>query len=195
MTNWLLRVFKDLHTRDDAIALGNQLMSREIFTHVRGTHDFRDGNYFYQIKAAHRTTEYPDTTSFFSKPLGWPSPTTPMAEHKHYPLGAAAHSGSEAVANDVRTPTLGPTDRKRRREVVLSQKMQYNADPGKRSSKLEIVNLHYGSYRQSELTCDLILTSMTQIGFTIQRTAITSSSTGLTLPPNSYARVSAGGLL
>ena len=143
MTNWLLRVFKDLQTREDAVALGNQLMDREIFTHVRGKHEFRDGNYFYQIKAAHRTTDYPDTTGFFSKPLGRSVPSTPIAEHRQSPSGPSLQAESDASEREMRTPTLGPTDKRKKKEVFLSQKLQYNIDPGKRSSQLEIVNLHY----------------------------------------------------
>ncbi|KAF2859283.1 hypothetical protein K470DRAFT_219428 [Piedraia hortae CBS 480.64] len=57
MVNWLLRVFKDVASRDDAVEIGNELMKRGIFSHVRRKHDFRDGNYFYQIASAHRTVE------------------------------------------------------------------------------------------------------------------------------------------
>lgn len=144
MTNWLLRVFKDLQTREDAVALGNQLMDREIFTHVRGKHEFRDGNYFYQIRAAHRTTDYPDTAGFFSKPLGRSVPSTPIADQKQSPSGPSLQADSNSCVKDTRTPTLAPTDRKRKKEVLLSQKLQYNVDPGGKSSQLEIINLHYG---------------------------------------------------
>ncbi|KAK3675205.1 vacuolar membrane-associated protein iml1, partial [Vermiconidia calcicola] len=80
MTNWLLRAFKDLETRQDAVAVGNQMMEREIFSHVRGKHEFRDGNYFYQIKSEYRTTAYPDTAGFFARGIGRSVPSTPMSE-------------------------------------------------------------------------------------------------------------------
>lgn len=148
LTNWLLRVFKDVQTREDAVSLGNQLMDRDIFTHVRGKHEFRDGNYFYQIRAAYRTTAYPDTAGIFSKTLGWPSPTTPSAEQKYSPLSPLVQSESGESSNKERTtPMLAPVDGKKR-ELLLSQKLQYNVDSARKSSQLEIVNLHYGQLDQ-----------------------------------------------
>jgi hypothetical protein len=146
MTNWLLRVFKDLQTREKAVALGNQLMGRDIFTHVRGKHEFRDGNYFYQIKSAHRTSDYPDTTGFFTRAIGRSVPSTPFTEYKHSPSVRATPSESDSSGKGTPTPTLAPVDRKEKKVIVLSQVLQYNVDLAKKSDQLELVNLHYGKY-------------------------------------------------
>jgi hypothetical protein len=144
MTNWLLGVFKDLETREDAVALGNQIMNRDIFTHVRGKHEFRDGNYFYQIKSAHRTVDYPDTAGFFTnRMIGRSVPSTPITDVKQSPTTRPTQADSDASSKGTSTPTLAPVD-KEKKEVLFSQVLQYNVDPAKKSSQLEIVNLHYG---------------------------------------------------
>lgn len=141
MTNWLLGVFKDLNTREDAIELGNQLMDRGIFTHVRHKHAFRDGHYFYQIASGHRTTEYPDTAGFFTKSLGRSVPPTPIAETKMSPLTRPVPSDSESSGRP--TPSVLPQDRK---QIALSQVLTYNIDPGNKSGHPEVISLHYGKY-------------------------------------------------
>lgn len=151
MTTWLLGVFKDLELREDAVALGNELMNRGIFHHVRQKHKFRDGHYFYQISGAHRTTEYPDTQSVFSK-VSWRSvPPTPMSESISSPQArpVSGISGISAISSDSTgsassrdTPATGPVDPK---EILLSQVMQYNVDPQKKSDHLQVIDLHYGS--------------------------------------------------
>lgn len=144
MVNWLLRVFKDLETRDDAVALGNQLMGHDIFSHVRGSHEFRDGNYFYQIRAAHRTTDYPDTAGFFGRPVGRSVPSTPAGDPRMSPAPRPVQPDTDLSRKVTPTPTLGPVDSREKRVVMLSQKLQYNVDSGRKSSQLEIVNVHYG---------------------------------------------------
>ena len=143
MTNWLVGVFKDLETREEAVALGNELMNKDIFTHVRGKHEFRDGNYFYQIRSAHRTVDYPDTAGLFTKGIGRSVPSTPIADFKHSPIARPAPSDLDLSSKDALTPQLAPID-SGRKEVLLSQVLQYNVDPTKKSSQLEVVNLHYG---------------------------------------------------
>lgn len=139
MTNWLLGVFKDLHTREDAIELGNQLMERGIFTHVRHKHAFRDGHYFYQIASGHRTTEYPDTAGFFTKSLGRSVPPTPITENKMSPLSRPVPTDSESSGRP--TPSVLPQDKK---QIALSQVLTYNIDPSNKSGHPEVVSLHYG---------------------------------------------------
>ena len=143
MTNWLLGVFKDLETREDAVALGNEIMNKDIFTHVRGKHEFRDGNYFYQIKSAHRTVDYPDTAGLFAKGIGRSVPSTPVADLKHSPMTRAIQVDSDSSSKNSSTPMLAPVD-SGKKEVLLSQMMQYNVDATKKSSQVEVVNLHYG---------------------------------------------------
>ncbi len=146
MTNWLLRAFRDLRTREDAVALGNQLMDKDMFTHVRGKHEFRDGNYFYQIKSAHRTTLYPDTAGFFARGLGHSVPSTPIMEMKQSPSIRALHSDSDSSGRGSPMPSMTQVDGREKQAILLSQSLQYNVDPTKKSKQLEIVTLHYGMH-------------------------------------------------
>ena len=54
LTSWLLSNFKDIETRDEAVELGNELMNKGLFQHVQKRHQFRDGNFFFQIAAEYR---------------------------------------------------------------------------------------------------------------------------------------------
>lgn len=145
MTNWLLRTFRDLDTRENAVALGNELMNRDIFTHVRGKHEFRDGHYFYQIKSAYRTTDYPDTAGLFGKGTGRSVPLTPTTEARQYLMFQSQQGDKDPSSRrtPASTPILAPSDKKVGKEIMLSQVLQYNVDSAKKSGQLEVINLHY----------------------------------------------------
>ncbi|KAK4618812.1 Vacuolar membrane-associated protein [Fulvia fulva] len=149
MTTWLLGAFKDLKLREDAVTMGNELMSRGIFHHVRQKHRFRDGHYFYQISSAHRTTEYPDTQGLFSK-VAWktaPSvPATPISESVKSPM-MRPFTGDSSSSSSNGTPATGPLHTK---QILLSQMMQYNVDPTKRSDHLQVIDLHYDRIHNPE---------------------------------------------
>jgi len=155
MVNWLLPVFKDLHTREDAVAVGNELMKRGIFSHVRHKHEFRDGNYFYQITSSYRTTAYPDTASMFNKSSLKSVPSTPMTETRNSPMLRPANDGSPTMqstqadsdSSGKQTPTVAPTGK---RQVMLSQMMLYDIDPSKKSDHVEVVRLHYDRIHNPE---------------------------------------------
>lgn len=187
MVNWLLRVFKDLHTREDAIDIGNELMKRGIFSHVRHKHDFRDGNYFYQITSSHRTVDYPDTASMFGKGLR-SVPSTPMADSRNSPMLRPAREESSSSSGK-ETPTLTPADRK---QLLLSQCMQCNVDPAAKSDQPEVVNLHYGMVSVERETKRCLLTSHQTVS-TAQRIAITYNSIGQTRRRSSSERRWFGG--
>jgi hypothetical protein len=137
MTTWLLGVFKDLKDREQAVAVGNELMRRGIFAHVRQKHDFRDGHYFYQITSAYRTTDYPDTRSVFMKAFR-SIPSTPGIESITSPF--ARPVSVEPAASATTTPQIAAGDRK---DLLLSQVLQYNVDPNHKSEHAQIIDLHY----------------------------------------------------
>ncbi|KAI5363079.1 Putative vacuolar membrane-associated protein Iml1 [Septoria linicola] len=150
MTSWLLGVFKDLELREDAVNVGNELMSRGVFSHVRQRHKFRDGHYFYQISSAFRTTEYPDTTGLFSKAPWRSIPPTPIADSMKSPMmrpvsGISATDSSSS--SDRGTPGFFPTEP---RQIMLSSSMQFNVDPQKKSDHLQIMDLHYDRIHNPE---------------------------------------------
>lgn len=145
MVNWLLRVFKDLKTREDAIRLGNDLMDRGIFSHVRAKHEFRDGNYFYQISSAHRTTEYPDNANMFGRLSLRSMPSTPFVEHNNSPMMRPLLEDADSSGKP--TPVMAPVEKK---EILLSQHMLYDVNSLKRSDQLEIISLHYDRIHNPE---------------------------------------------
>ncbi|KAF7562496.1 hypothetical protein G7046_g1616 [Stylonectria norvegica] len=172
MTTWLLDNFEDLETREDAEAFGNALMvpdearlgearsdrerERGIFVHVEKRHQFRDGNYFYQI-ASEFAKAHPGWFNSRRREAGVPptpileatsrdSPRTLMSRPTSIneegspassttPTNALAYGNSSGNAN-------GNVNSKRPR-VVLSKVIKYDVDHRKRSYRPERIDLHY----------------------------------------------------
>jgi hypothetical protein len=152
LTSWLLSNFKDVETRDEAVDLGNQLMNKGLFQHVQKRHQFRDGNFFYQIAAEYRAPR-PDTrTGWFgmrrsdrsvpSTPLTEGPRTSPLAARSTKPRPSTGDSSntSGSLEDGERTPTRETATK---RKVTLSRVMRYDVDPRKRSYRSEIISLHY----------------------------------------------------
>ncbi|KAF2273506.1 uncharacterized protein EI97DRAFT_424044 [Westerdykella ornata] len=152
LTSWLLSNFRDIETRDEAVDLGNQLMQKGLFQHVQKRHQFRDGNFFFQIAPEYRTPR-PDTRSgwFSMKKPERSVPSTPLSEGpRSSPLGnrsvksrpgtTDSSSTSDAITEGERTPTRTDTAK---RKVSLSRVMRYDVDARKRSYRPEIISLHY----------------------------------------------------
>ncbi|KAF1846761.1 uncharacterized protein K460DRAFT_336115 [Cucurbitaria berberidis CBS 394.84] len=153
LTNWLLSNFKDIETRDEAIALGNELMIKGLFQHVHRRHQFRDGNFFFQIAAEYRAPRPESRMGWFgmrktdksvpSTPLTEVPRTSPLATKstKSRPsTGDSSSSNSGSIQEGGRTPTHAGSPK---RQVVLSRVMRYDVDPRKRSYRPEIISLHY----------------------------------------------------
>lgn len=180
MTTWLLGVFKDLDLRDDAVAVGNELLNRGVFTHVRQKHKFRDGHYFYQIASAYRTTTYPDTTSLFSKAPWRSIPLTPLSEDIRSPMSRPI--SGESTTSSLSTPILGPVDRK---QLLLSQILKYDVDPGKKSDHLQIIDLHYDRIHNPDncyhITLEWLVASTKLVQIAVSRWSTLVESYGLKL--------------
>ncbi|KAF4972692.1 hypothetical protein FSARC_841 [Fusarium sarcochroum] len=154
MVTWLLDNFEDLDSREDAEALGNALMvsddsksvnpkDKGIFVHVDKRHQFRDGNYYYQI------------ASEFAKPhAGWFNtrraavPPTPILEpsNRDSPrtlMSARSIDESGSPASTSTTPTISLSHNGKRSRVVLSKVIKYDVDHRKRSYRPERIDLHY----------------------------------------------------
>lgn len=142
LTTWLLQNFRDVDTRDEAVELGNELMKSGMFQHVEQRHNFRDGNYFYQIADQYRAPR-PESRGWFGR--GKVSvPSTPMSEDipKELPTAGRSRASSTSIPNsDADTGT--PTGKKKQLGVALSKSLLYNVDHRKRSYRPELVNLHY----------------------------------------------------
>ena len=144
LTTWLLQNFRDVDTRDEAVELGNDLMKSGMFKHVQQRHDFRDGNYFYQIADEYRTPR-PESRGWFGRAKA-SVPSTPVSED--VPKDSTTTSRSRASSNsagstgNISEPTT-PTGKKRKLAVALSKSLLYDVDHRKRSYRPEMINLHY----------------------------------------------------
>lgn len=95
---WMVRVFSDIHTREEAVQFGNLLLSKGVFMHVNRRHRFLDGHYFYRLK-----TEYYLTHSETEKPgLRWFRSRTNSESGSD--SGAVTGSGTSTVISE----SLGP---------------------------------------------------------------------------------------
>ncbi|KAI1133708.1 vacuolar membrane-associated protein iml-1 [Nemania abortiva] len=172
MTTWLLDNFEDLESREEAVELGNTLMvyeedksrdkdkeardlkkerDRGIFVHVEKRHNFRDGQYFYQIVSDYarlhppgwfnrkKDVSVPPTPATESLAANSPRPFQPIASR----AGSIDDEGSQTSGGT--TPTIAPTNTtdSKRPKVVLSKMMKFDIDPRKKSFRPERINLHY----------------------------------------------------
>lgn len=169
LTSFLLANFKDVETREDAVKLGNALMKKGLFTHAMQKHQFRDGNYFYQIAPDHRIMPYPSSDS----KSGWfgmtnrSIPPTPIHEGRSPKFLPVDKTRSPRISpvDKARSPLIGPTDKSRPRSgtnetngsnkstpklepqkrprLELSRSLRYDVDHRKKSYRPEIISLHY----------------------------------------------------
>lgn len=145
MTDWILSNFRDVETRDEATSVGNELMNQGLFQHVEQRHQFRDGNYFYQIASEYRAPRPETSRNWFSSRKSDQSvPSTPMPDSysegsPSLPRSRASSTGGDHSETGVSTPT----DTKKRLSVTLSNSLLYNVDHRKRSHRPEVINLHY----------------------------------------------------
>ncbi|KAI0431037.1 vacuolar membrane-associated protein iml-1 [Xylaria sp. FL1042] len=172
MTTWLLDNFEDLESREEAVELGNTLMvyeddkskdkdkeprdakkerERGIFVHVEKRHNFRDGQYFYQIASDYaklhppgwfnrkKDVSVPSTPALENLPANSPRPFQPNVSRP----GSIDDESSQT--SGLATPTVGPANTAggRRPKVILSKMMKYDIDPRKKSFRPERINLYY----------------------------------------------------
>lgn len=147
MTTWLLENFRDVHTREEAVEFGNDLMKKGFFQHVEKRHQFRDGNFFYQLGAEYRTARPESRRGWFgSRRADRSVPSTPASDiSKDSPQADRSRSGlrsNEGIASDFDTPNTAATANKKLK-VVLSKVMRYDVDHRRRSYRPEVINLHY----------------------------------------------------
>lgn len=145
MTDWILSNFRDIETREEAIDVGRELMEQGLFQHVEQRHQFRDGNYFYQIAGEYRAPR-PETGRnwFGSRKTDQSVPSTPMPDGNSEDSPRLPRSRASSTGGDhSETGGSTPTDNKKRLSVTLSNSLLYNVDHRKRSHRLEVINLHY----------------------------------------------------
>ncbi|KAJ5585469.1 Vacuolar membrane-associated protein iml1 [Penicillium hispanicum] len=149
-TTWLVQNFRDIDTRDEAVEFGNELMKHGLFQHVEKRHNFRDGNYFYQICSEYRVARPESRGSWFPQLRSDKSiPSTPaIGNVKDSP--SSFHTRSDSA--DERTPQTPNTPSKAKNKVaiMLSKSLKYDVDSRKRSNRPEVIDLHYDRLHNPE---------------------------------------------
>ena len=145
LTTWLFQNFKDVETREEAVELGNELMKGGLFQHVEQRHNFRDGNFFYQVASDYRTPRPESRSNWFgSRRTDRSVPPTPGSDGISRDSSKAPGSRSGPIENlTSETEPTTPTATKRRLGVALSKSLLYDVDHRKRSYRPELINLHY----------------------------------------------------
>ncbi|KAI9705598.1 MAG: vacuolar membrane-associated protein iml1 [Candelina mexicana] len=153
LTTWLLENFKDVDTREEAVTLGNELMSGGLFEHVEKRHQFRDGNFFFQIVPEYRIARPESKSGWFgSRKVDKSAPSTPIPETiRGSPKTDRSHTSSTAddiiTLSDTQFPAA-ETDRPI--NFQLSRVMRYDVDPRRRSYRPEVINLHYDRHHNPD---------------------------------------------
>lgn len=164
MTTWLLENFEDIETREEAEDLGNALMVQDegkgkdkdseksdkkkgLFVHVERRHQFRDGNYYYQL-----SSDFSAKPGWFNKVKRETShPVTPLSDtsSRDSPRPSLIRPPTSSLTDDSpssasTTPTL-PTapGRMIQPKVNLSKVIKFDVDARKRSYRPERIDLHY----------------------------------------------------
>ncbi|KAL4806409.1 vacuolar membrane-associated protein iml1 [Aspergillus unguis] len=196
-TTWLCQNFRDIDTREEAVAYGNKLWDEGhgLFQHVEKRHNFRDGNYFYQISHEYRVHRPESRNSWFSQIRPDKSiPSTPAtAERRDSPL--SPHSRSTSIDQTAPQTPNTPTKSKNKASVMLSKTLKYDVDPRKRSNRPEIIDLHYDRLHNPDNCFHIELSWMNTtpklIEDTVQSWAATAEKFGLKLVQVPIAEASA----
>ncbi|KAL1953894.1 hypothetical protein VTO42DRAFT_2046 [Malbranchea cinnamomea] len=152
LTTWLVQNFRDIDTREEAVAFGNELMKLGLFHHVQRRHNFRDGNYFYQIADEYRMARPESRSGWFQPRKNDKSiPNTPIGEGIREP-SSNSHARLDTVTDEGAGESISEAPSKSGRKVTisLSKSMKYDLDPRKRSNRPEIMELHYDRLHNPE---------------------------------------------
>ena len=139
-TTWLLDNFRDVDSREEAVELGNELMKGGLFVHVERRHNFRDGNFFYQIANEYRAPRIEPRSSWFGRMSSVPS--TPIADNMRNLSGGLYTRPSTSDEDNPDVGSFIPTG-KGRPSVALSKSLVYDIDHRKRSYRQELITIHY----------------------------------------------------
>ena len=184
-TDWLSLNFKDIDTREEAVEFGNELMQHGLFQHANKRHNFKDGNYFYQIDPEYRTPRPESKSSWFpsSRRSDRSVPSTPAAENppKDSPLSSRSRSASSSINEGQDAPNSAPTKssaEKKRMSIALSKVMRLDVDHRKRSNRPEIINLHYDRLHNPENCYHLELSWMNVTSKLVEDAIVTWATQG-----------------
>ncbi|BDD55773.1 vacuolar membrane-associated protein iml1 [Monascus purpureus] len=188
-TTWLLQSFKDIDTREEAVEFGNELLKLGLFQHVEKRHNFRDGNYFYQISSEYRIARPESRSGWFPQKRPDKSvPSTPAGESVR-DSPTSGHARSDSLEDNMslrssQTP-LTPSKVKNKAAIMLSKSMKYDVDPRKRSYRPEVVDLHFDRLHNPDncfhIELSWMVTTPKLIEDTVSSWALTAEKYGLKL--------------
>ncbi|KAJ5138997.1 Winged helix-turn-helix transcription repressor DNA-binding [Penicillium bovifimosum] len=176
-TTWLLQNIRDIDTREQAVKFGNELIDHGLFQHVEKRHNFRDGNYFYQVCAEYRVNRPESRGSWFPQLRTDKSmPSTPaIGTSKDSPISLKARSDS-IDERMPQTPTT-PSKSKNKVAIMLSKSMKFDVDPRKRSNRPEVVDLHWDRLHNPENCFHIELSWMSTTPKLIEDTVLSWAAT------------------
>ena len=177
-TTWLLQNFRDIDSREEAVEFGNELMQHGLFQHVEKRHNFRDGNYFYQISSEYRASRPESRGTWF--PQIRPDRSVPSTPATDQPKGSPASGHARVDSIEEQTspqPPNTPAKAKNKVAIMLSKSMKYDVDPRKRSSRTEVVDLHYDRLHNPENCFHIELNWMNTTPKLIEDTVMSWAST------------------
>ncbi|OJJ30640.1 hypothetical protein ASPWEDRAFT_46257 [Aspergillus wentii DTO 134E9] len=175
-TTWLLQNFRDIDSREEAVDFGNELMRHGLFQHVERRHNFRDGNYFYQISSEYRVSRPESRGSWFPpKRMDKSVPSTPAGEMPR-DSPTTTHFRNDSLDNSSQLPST-PSKAKNKVAIMLSKTMRYDVDPRKRSNRPEVIDLHYDRLHNPENCFHIELSWMNTTPKLIEDTVVSWAST------------------
>ncbi|OJZ91284.1 hypothetical protein ASPFODRAFT_125411 [Aspergillus luchuensis CBS 106.47] len=176
LTTWLLQNFRDIDSREEAVEFGNELLKHGLFQHVERRHNFRDGNYFYQICSEYRASRPESRGSWFPQiRADKPAASTPTGENpRDSPI---SHSRSESLDEAAQPAPNTPSKGKNKAAIMLSKTMKYDVDPRKRSNRPEVIDLHYDRLHNPDNCFHIELSWMNTTAKLIEDAVISWAST------------------
>lgn len=180
LTTWLLQNFRDIDSREEAVEFGNELMKHGLFQHVEKRHNFRDGNYFYQISSEYRISRPESRGSWFPQIRTDKSvPSTPAGERpRDSPASVpSAHARTESTDESAAQTPNTPSKSKNKATIMLSKSMKYDVDPRKRSNRPEVIDLHYERLHNPDNCFHIELSWMNTTAKLIEDTVLSWAST------------------
>ncbi|KAL4927001.1 GTPase-activating protein IML1 [Aspergillus undulatus] len=194
-TTWLCQNFKDIDDREDAVSFGNKLWELGLFQHVEKRHNFRDGNYFYQIATEYRVTRPESRNSWFQIRTDKSVPSTPATADHWRDSPTSAHSRNASLDQAASQTPGTPSRTKNKASVMLSKTLKLDVDPRKRSNRPEVIDLHYDRLHNPDNCFHIELSWMNTtpklIEDTVQSWAGTAEKFGLKLVQVPIAEASA----
>ena len=141
LTTWLLRSFGDVDSRENARQLGNELMKSGLFVHVTRKHEFRDGNFLYQMCNEYALPRDEDPVSLRA---GQPSTSADdTTVNRREPPESVMDRSSTSEQSSAEQPAAAHPSGWGRRWVALSKALVYDVGHRNRSVQPQLIELHY----------------------------------------------------